>query len=164
METPNATRVSDDQQHDDLEMLAREPPTSGAQKKKKQHSPTVYRNCPAHEDTPRRSVWAKVGHRNKPSVKSRLDWQQTTFDRNRLGPRNRTQTEMENSKKKWSKWVVTGKYGIQKWYPDVLNQTDVPGYHNKNRNGTANGTGTLEGKDPTPSVGHLTAKTKTLMN
>ena len=99
-------------------MLAQEPPTSGAQKKKKQHSPFIYRNCPAHEDTPRRSVWDRVGHRNKPSVKSRLDWQQTTFDRNRLGPRNRTQTEMENSKKKWSKWVVTSDWEV--WNPEMV--------------------------------------------
>ena len=49
--------------------------------------------------------------------------------------------------------------------PKALNQTDVPGYHNKNRNGAANGTGKLEGKGPTPSAGHLTApKTKTLIN
>ena len=75
---------------------------------------------------------------------------------------------MENSKKKWRKWVVTSNWEV--WNPEMvprmrLNQTDVPGYHNKNRNGAANGTGKLEGKGPTPSAGHLTApKTKTLIN
>ena len=97
-------------------MLARDPSASGTQKKK-QHSPIVYRNCPVHEDTPRRSIWDRIGDRNKPSVKSRLEWPQTTFDRNRLGPRIRTQSEIEKSKKKWSKWVMTS--ATVEWKPEM---------------------------------------------
>jgi hypothetical protein len=52
-----------------------------------------------------------------------------------------------------------GKHGNKIWFPGALNLIGVPGYHNKNQNGTTNGAG----KDPTPPVRHPTApKTKTL--
>jgi hypothetical protein len=73
--TTTPTRASREPDHDDLEMLARVPSTSGTQRKKKAHSPIIYRNCHTHVNTPRISVWDRMGQRNEPSVKRRLDWQ-----------------------------------------------------------------------------------------
>jgi hypothetical protein len=116
--TTNSTHASGDPHHDNLEMLARDPSTSGTQKKKKKHSPIIYRNCHTHEDTSRRSIWDRVGQRDKPSVKRRLDWQHTSFDRNRLGTRAWPPTETERSKKNWSNWKMSGVWEV--WKPDMV--------------------------------------------
>ena len=97
-------------------MLAREPSTSGAQKKGKKYSPIVYRNCHTHEDTPRRSIWDRIGQRNSPSVKRRLDWQHASFDRSRLGTKAWPLTE--RSKKNWSNWRMSGVW--EAWKPDMV--------------------------------------------
>jgi hypothetical protein len=99
-------------------MLARDPSTSGTQKKKKSHLPIIYRNCHTHENTPRRSIWDRVGQRNKPSVKRRLDWQHVRFDGNRLGTRVWPPTDPKGPKKNWSNWKTSSVW--EAWKPDMI--------------------------------------------
>ena len=106
--------------HNDLEMIVHTPPTEGTQNKKKQITPIIYRNCLAHEDTPRRPhVRDRLGPRNQYSAKSRLGLPHThewpMFDKSRLGPRNKTHRE---KKIPWKNCVRSSPWAA--WKPDMI--------------------------------------------
>ena len=97
-------------------MIARGPSTSGTQRRKKAHSPIIYRNCHTHVNTPRISVWDRMGQRN--SVKRRLDWPHVRFDSNRLGTKVWPPTDPKEPRKNWSDWKASSVW--KPWQSDKV--------------------------------------------